>query len=87
VRLGAGSGFAGDRIDPAVDLAERGDLDYLVFECLGERTVAATVPSREQAAVVGQEVEALYTNGPAGGGGDGDGKTLSYHLLALELPA
>ena len=41
VRIGAGAGFAGDRIDPAVDLAERGDLDYLVFECLGERTVAA----------------------------------------------
>ena len=41
IRLGAGAGFAGDRIDPAVDLARRGDLDYLVFECLGERTVAA----------------------------------------------
>ncbi|WP_433802702.1 acyclic terpene utilization AtuA family protein [Actinomycetospora sp. CA-084318] len=41
VRLGAGAGFAGDRIDPAVDLAERGGLDYLVFECLGERTIAA----------------------------------------------
>lgn len=41
VRLGAGSGFAGDRVDPARDLAERGELDYLVFECLGERTVAA----------------------------------------------
>ncbi|WP_369822202.1 acyclic terpene utilization AtuA family protein [Saccharomonospora sp. CUA-673] len=41
VRLGAGAGFAGDRIDPAVELAEHGNLDYLVFECLGERTVAA----------------------------------------------
>ena len=41
IRLGAGAGFAGDRIDPAVDLARRGELDYLVFECLGERTVAA----------------------------------------------
>lgn len=41
VRLGAGAGFAGDRIDPAVELAEQADLDYLVFECLGERTVAA----------------------------------------------
>jgi hypothetical protein len=41
VRLGAGAGFAGDRIDPAVELARHGDLDYLVFECLGERTVAA----------------------------------------------
>ncbi|WP_199432994.1 acyclic terpene utilization AtuA family protein [Qaidamihabitans albus] len=41
VRLGAGAGFAGDRIDPAVDLARRGSLNYLIFECLGERTVAA----------------------------------------------
>lgn len=41
VRLGAGAGFAGDRIDPAVELAQHGALDYLVFECLGERTVAA----------------------------------------------
>ncbi len=40
IRIGAGAGFAGDRIDPAAELAERGDLDYLVFECLGERTVA-----------------------------------------------
>ncbi|MEU4361071.1 acyclic terpene utilization AtuA family protein [Promicromonospora sp. NPDC023987] len=41
VRLGAGAGFAGDRIDPALELARHGELDYLVFECLGERTVAA----------------------------------------------
>lgn len=41
IRLGAGAGFAGDRIDPAVELARDGELDYLVFECLGERTVAA----------------------------------------------
>lgn len=40
VRLGAGAGFAGDRIDPARTLAEHGELDYLIFECLGERTVA-----------------------------------------------
>lgn len=40
IRLGAGAGFAGDRIDPAQELAQRGDLDYLIFECLGERTVA-----------------------------------------------
>lgn len=41
IRVGAGAGFAGDRIDPAVELAQYGDLDYLIFECLGERTVAA----------------------------------------------
>ena len=40
LRIGAGAGFAGDRIDPARDLAERGVLDYLAFECLAERTLA-----------------------------------------------
>ncbi len=40
VRIGAGAGFAGDRIDPAVELARFANLDYLVFECLAERTTA-----------------------------------------------
>ena len=40
VRIGAGAGFADDRIEPAVDVTERGELDYLVFECLAERTIA-----------------------------------------------
>jgi hypothetical protein len=40
VRIGAGAGFAGDRIEPAVELAERGGLHYLGFECLAERTIA-----------------------------------------------
>ncbi|TXM68563.1 acyclic terpene utilization AtuA family protein [Methylobacterium sp. WL120] len=40
VRLGAGAGYAGDRIEPAVELAERGAIDYLVFEGLAERTIA-----------------------------------------------
>ncbi len=40
VRIGAGAGYSGDRIEPAVELATRGDLDYLVFECLAERTIA-----------------------------------------------
>jgi hypothetical protein len=40
VRIGTGAGYAGDRIEPAVELAEKGDLDYLVFECLAERTIA-----------------------------------------------
>jgi hypothetical protein len=40
VRLGAGAGYAGDRIEPAVELAEKGEIDYLVFECLAERTIA-----------------------------------------------
>ena len=40
LRIGAGAGYAGDRIDPAQALAERGGLDALVFECLAERTIA-----------------------------------------------
>jgi hypothetical protein len=40
LRIGAGAGYSGDRIPPAVELAEKGALDYLVFECLAERTIA-----------------------------------------------
>jgi hypothetical protein len=39
-RIGVGAGFAGDRLDPAIDLASRGELDALVFEILAERTIA-----------------------------------------------
>ena len=40
IRIGTGAGYSGDRIEPAVALAEQGNLDYLVFECLAERTIA-----------------------------------------------
>ena len=40
VRIGSGAGYSGDRIEPAVELAERGDIRYLGFECLAERTIA-----------------------------------------------
>lgn len=39
VRIGTGAGFAGDRVPPAVEMAKKGDLDFLVFECLAERTL------------------------------------------------
>lgn len=39
-RIGCGAGFSGDRIEPAIVLAEKGELDYLVLECLAERTIA-----------------------------------------------
>ncbi|MBK6865321.1 MAG: DUF1446 domain-containing protein [Ideonella sp.] len=47
-RIGAGAGYAGDRIDPALALAERGALDALVFECLAERTIALAQLRRSQ---------------------------------------
>ena len=39
IRIGAGAGFSGDRIEPAVELVNSGALDYLVFESLSERTL------------------------------------------------
>ena len=39
-RLGTGAGFSADRLDPAVDLVAKGGLDAIVFECIGERTLA-----------------------------------------------
>jgi hypothetical protein len=39
-RVGSGAGYAGDRWEPAAELVERGELDYLVFETLAERTIA-----------------------------------------------
>jgi Acyclic terpene utilisation family protein AtuA len=46
VRIGSGAGYAGDRIEPAVELAERGDIAYLGFECLAERTIALAQQAR-----------------------------------------
>ncbi len=40
MRMGSGAGFSSDRLGPAVDLAEKGGLDWLVFETIGERTLA-----------------------------------------------
>lgn len=46
LRIGSGAGYSGDRIEPAIELAEHGDLDYLVFECLAERTIALAQQAR-----------------------------------------
>jgi hypothetical protein len=40
MRLGTGAGFSADRLDPAADLVAKGRLDAIVFECIGERTLA-----------------------------------------------
>lgn len=46
IRIGAGAGFSGDRIEPALELAEKGEVQYLVFECLAERTIAIAQRAR-----------------------------------------
>ncbi|MBL4722099.1 MAG: acyclic terpene utilization AtuA family protein [Alphaproteobacteria bacterium] len=40
VRIGTGAGFSSDRLAPALTLIEEGQLDYIIFECVGERTLA-----------------------------------------------
>ncbi len=65
VRLGGGAGFAGDRLDAPVHLAEHGGLDYLVLECLAERTIALAQlrrrrdPSAGYDARLAQRIESL----------------------------
>ena len=49
VRIGAGAGYAGDRWEPALELVERGDIDFLAFECLAERTIAREPPQQLRA--------------------------------------
>ena len=46
VRIGSGAGYSGDRIEPAVELAEHGGISYLCFECLAERTIALAQQAR-----------------------------------------
>lgn len=46
IRIGCGAGFSGDRFDAALQLVEEGNLDYLVLECLAERTIAIANKSK-----------------------------------------
>ena len=45
-RIGAGAGFAGDRVDPAVALAASGQVDVVALECLAERTLLPALKAR-----------------------------------------
>lgn len=48
IRIGAGAAWWGDRIEPAAWNAERGDLDWLVFETMAEATVSAAQVRRRR---------------------------------------
>ena len=45
--IGAGAGFAGDRIEPAVQMARSGEVDAIALECLAERTLVTAIRARE----------------------------------------
>jgi hypothetical protein len=53
VRIGVGAGMADDRIGPGVDLLRSSELDYLVCECLAERTIARETLNRRRSPELG----------------------------------
>jgi hypothetical protein len=53
IRIGCGAGYAADRWEPALELIETSALDYLVFECLAERTIALGQLDRQRDATRG----------------------------------
>lgn len=48
LRIGSGAGYGGDRIEPAIDLIKRGNLDYIIFECLAERTISLAQKAKQK---------------------------------------
>lgn len=48
VKIGAGQGFYGDIIEPALDLAENTDVQYLAFDTLAELTLAILQKDRQK---------------------------------------
>lgn len=40
IKIGSGAGYADDRLEPALDIIRDGGVNYIVFECLAERTIA-----------------------------------------------
>ncbi|GAB3946783.1 DUF1446 domain-containing protein [Spirosoma harenae] len=55
IRIGCGAGFSGDRLEPAGILAQQGRLDYLVLECLAERTIALAQKRKRQNPALGYD--------------------------------
>jgi hypothetical protein len=56
IRIGCGAGFSGDRLEPALILTQKGNLDYLVLECLAERTIALAQKRKKQDPDTGYDV-------------------------------
>lgn len=63
VRMGAGSGFWGDAMDPALELLREGNLDYLCFDFLAELTMALLQRQKLKNPEAGYVPDAVaYTN-------------------------
>lgn len=53
IRIGCGAGCSYDRIEPAEELIKYGNLDYIVFECLAERTMADNMKAKTRNSKLG----------------------------------
>lgn len=56
LRIGCGSAYADDDLAPALDLAERGNLDYLCFDGLAERTLSLAQVRKMEDAEAGYDL-------------------------------
>jgi len=59
VRIGCGSGFWGDAFDPAMELVERGSLDFIGFDFLAELTMALLQRQRSKDPAAGYVEDAI----------------------------
>lgn len=48
VRIGSGSGFWGDNLDPAIEIAKHGDVQYLAYDFQGEPTIPILQKMRQK---------------------------------------
>jgi len=55
LRLACGAGFSGDRLEPAEILVAEAKPDYLILECLAERTIALAQKRRRQDPALGYD--------------------------------
>lgn len=53
VRIGAGQGFYGDTLKPAIEMAKNGNVKYLCFDCLAELTMAILQKDRKKDSSMG----------------------------------
>ncbi len=60
IRIGSGAGYSGDRLEPAIDLMKKGNLDYICFEGLAERTIAMAQKSKQEDVSKGYNELLLY---------------------------
>ena len=51
VRLGGGSAHGRDLLEPAIALAESGEIDYLVFDCLSEKAILDNEVSKSRGGI------------------------------------